>query len=67
MTAHLPQLDRLFLTDAGLESDMIFNKGLDLPCFSSLMLMRSSEGRWLPPKCGRAVVRSGSRARPCTT
>ena len=26
--AHLPQLDRLFLTDAGLESDMIFNRGI---------------------------------------
>ena len=43
--ARLPQLDRLFLTDAGLESDMIFNKGFDLPCFSSLMLLRSAEGR----------------------
>ena len=43
--ARLPQLDRLFLTDAGLESDMIYNKGLDLPCFSSLMLLRTAEGR----------------------
>lgn len=43
--ARLPQLDRLFLTDAGLESDMIFNKGFDLPCFSSLMLLTTSEGR----------------------
>ena len=43
--AHLPQLDRLFLTDAGLESDMIFNRGIDLPCFSSLMLLTSGEGR----------------------
>ncbi len=43
--ARLPQLDRLFLTDAGLESDMIFNKGFDLPCFSSLVLLRSDEGR----------------------
>ena len=43
--AHLPQLDRLFLTDAGLESDMIFNRGIDLPCFSSLMLLTSAEGR----------------------
>ena len=45
MSASLPQLGRLFLTDAGLESDMIFNKGLDLPCFSSLMLLRTAEGR----------------------
>ena len=45
MTAHLPQLDRLFLTDAGLESDMIFNKGIELPCFSSLVLLRTADGR----------------------
>jgi homocysteine S-methyltransferase len=41
----LPQMERLFLTDAGLESDMIFNKGFDLPCFSSLMLLTSDAGR----------------------
>ena len=45
MTNQLPQLDRLFLTDAGLESDMIFNKGFDLRCFSSLMLLQTEEGR----------------------
>ena len=43
--ARLPQLERLFLTDAGLESDMIFNHGIDLPCFSSLMLLTSDAGR----------------------
>lgn len=41
----LPQLDRLFLTDAGLETDMIFNRGLDLPHFASIMLLRSDTGR----------------------
>ena len=45
MSVNLPQLGRLFLTDAGLESDMIYNRELDLPCFSSLMLLRSEEGR----------------------
>jgi homocysteine S-methyltransferase len=43
--SRLPQLDRLFLTDAGLESDMIYNQGFDLPCFSSLMLLRTGDGR----------------------
>lgn len=43
--AKLPQFDRLFLTDAGLESDMIFNHGIELTCFSSLNLLRSEEGR----------------------
>jgi homocysteine S-methyltransferase len=42
---HLPQLDRLFLTDAGLESDMIFNRGFDLPCFASIMLLKTAGGR----------------------
>ena len=41
----LPQLDRLFLTDGGLETDMIFNRGVDLPFFSSVMLLRTPEGR----------------------
>ena len=43
--ARLPQLERLFLTDAGLESDMIYNRGIELPCFSSLVLLRTAEGR----------------------
>lgn len=41
----LPQLDRFFLTDAGLETDIIFNKGVDLPYFSSVTLFASDEGR----------------------
>src|SRR3990170_4231305 len=41
----LPQLDRLFIADAGLESDMIFNKGFDLRCFSALMLLTTTQGR----------------------
>ena len=41
----LPQLDRLFLTDAGLETDLIFNHGVDLPCFASIALLRNESGR----------------------
>lgn len=40
----LPQLDRFFLTDAGLETDILFNKGIDLPLFSSVTLFTSDEG-----------------------
>jgi S-methylmethionine-dependent homocysteine/selenocysteine methylase len=40
-----PWLDRLFLTDAGLETDMVFNRGFDLPFFSSLTLLRTQEGQ----------------------
>ena len=45
LSARLPQLDRLFLTDGGLETDMIFNRGVDLPFFSSINLLRTSDGR----------------------
>lgn len=39
------QTDRLFLTDGGLETDMIFNKGFDLPAFASHTLLASAVGR----------------------
>lgn len=40
-----PSFDRLFLTDAGLETDMIFNRGIDLPGFASIVLLRTESGR----------------------
>jgi S-methylmethionine-dependent homocysteine/selenocysteine methylase len=43
--AALPQLDRPFLTDAGLETDLIFNRGIDLPYFASVTLLASEEGK----------------------
>ena len=43
--ARLPQLDRVFLADGGLETDLIYNRGIDLPCFAAIVLMRSPEGR----------------------
>jgi S-methylmethionine-dependent homocysteine/selenocysteine methylase len=44
MRHSLPQLDRLFLTDGGVETDLIFNHGIDLPFFASVMLLRTAEG-----------------------
>ncbi|MEA3539584.1 MAG: homocysteine S-methyltransferase family protein [Pseudomonadota bacterium] len=42
----LPQLaDRLFLTDGGLETTLIFHDGIDLPHFAAFDLMRTQEGR----------------------
>src|SRR5690606_8709184 len=42
----LPQLgSRLFLTDGGLETTLIFHRGMDLPYFASCELLRSQEGR----------------------
>lgn len=45
MPRTLPQLDRLFLTDGGIETDLIYNRGVELPFFSSINLLRSTEGR----------------------
>lgn len=36
---------RFFLSDGGLETYMIFNKGHDLPCFSAAALLDSAQGR----------------------
>ena len=44
-SASLPQLQRPFLTDAGLETDIVFNRGIDLPHFASITLLRSESGR----------------------
>ena len=43
----LPQLDaaRPFLTDGGLETTLIFHRGLDLPCFASFDLLKDEPGR----------------------
>jgi homocysteine S-methyltransferase len=47
MPNSLPQLsgDRVFLTDGGLETTMIFHRGLDLPHFASYKLLADDEGR----------------------
>jgi S-methylmethionine-dependent homocysteine/selenocysteine methylase len=42
----LPQLDgRLFLTDAGLETMLVFQQGFILPSFASFVLLRDARGR----------------------
>jgi S-methylmethionine-dependent homocysteine/selenocysteine methylase len=47
MTPSLPQLagDRVFLTDGGLETTLIFHRGLDLPQFAAFPLLEDAEGR----------------------
>lgn len=45
-TAPLPQLSGdTYLTDSGLETDLIFNHGIDLPSFASFPLLEDAEGR----------------------
>jgi homocysteine S-methyltransferase len=42
----LPQLgSRLFLTDGGLETTLVFHKAIDLPCFAAFDLLRTKDGR----------------------
>lgn len=41
----LPQLDRLFLTDGGIETWLVFKEGFDLPCFAAFPLLGTAEGR----------------------
>lgn len=41
----LPQPgDRLFVTDGGLETTLVFHDGLDLPCFAAFDLLKDEEG-----------------------
>jgi homocysteine S-methyltransferase len=47
----LPQDDTAFVTDGGLETDLIFHRGVDLPEFASFPL-RSEE-----PSCRERVLR----------
>jgi S-methylmethionine-dependent homocysteine/selenocysteine methylase len=42
---HLPQLDGdLFLTDGGIETTLIFHRGLDLPEFAAFDLLKDDDG-----------------------
>jgi S-methylmethionine-dependent homocysteine/selenocysteine methylase len=44
--AHLPQLsDRLFLTDGGIETSLIYLDGFDLPMFAAFDLFKNEKGR----------------------
>jgi homocysteine S-methyltransferase len=47
MPNSLPQLsgDRVFLTDGGLETTLIFHRGIDLPQFASYPLLAHEDGR----------------------
>ena len=43
--SRLPQIDGgLFLTDGGIETDLIFNDGLELPHFAAFHLLRDGKG-----------------------
>ena len=43
--ARTPVGDELYLTDSGIETDLIYNHGLDLPYFAPFPLLETAEGR----------------------
>jgi homocysteine S-methyltransferase len=47
MTAALPQLagDQLFVTDGGLETELVFHDGIDLPCFAAFPMLDDPDKR----------------------
>ena len=63
MTTTLPQLDRLFLTDAGLETDLIFNRGVELRCFAVDHLARDRQTAG-PSSSAISASSSSLRAKP---
>ena len=65
----LPQLaDRLFLTDGGIETTLIFLDGLELPYFAAFDLLKTDEGRARAhATISRATSRSRSRTAPASS
>ena len=55
------QLDRLFLTDGGLETSLIYNDGLELPAFASFPLLESEAGRDAVTRYYRPYVEAARR------
>ncbi len=62
----LPQLgDRLFLTDGGLETTLIFHDGIELPYFAAFDLLKNARGHRAPAPLLRALcARSRADAGP---
>ena len=59
--AALPQLqDRMFITDSGLETTLIYRHHLDLPEFAAFVLLETNGG----PPAPRRLLRAARRDRP---
>ena len=60
--ANLPQLsDKIFLTDAGMETTLIFHEGVELPLFASFDLLKSNEGIEITRALLRALLQARAR------
>ncbi|MEQ8718646.1 MAG: homocysteine S-methyltransferase family protein [Acidimicrobiales bacterium] len=61
-THRLPQLDgRVFISEAGFETDLVFNHGIDLPHFATFPLLESPEHRDTIRRYYQAVIDIGRR------
>ena len=64
----LTETRRFFLSDGGLETFLIFEKGYDLPCFSAAVLLDTEQGRGRLARLFRALHRHrqvhGARLHP---
>ena len=68
-TAAVPELDgQVLLTDSGVETDLIFTKGVDLPLFASFVLAddppRTRPARGVAPRACDAALDAGPRGQP---
>ena len=61
-TWQLPETDRGWVTDGGLETDLIFHRGLDLPDFASFPLLDTTDGRAALDDYYRGYVEVAARA-----
>ena len=59
----LPQLGRVFVTDGGLETTLVFLEGLDLPCFAAFPLVLSDDGREILTRYYRPYLSLAQRYR----
>ena len=61
-TWQLPDVARGWVTDGGLETDLIFHRGIDLPDFASFPLLDHAEGRAVLEDYYRGYVAVAARA-----
>ena len=61
-TWQLPETARGWVTDGGLETDLIFHRGLDLPDFASFPLLDDPDGRAVLADYYRAYAVVAARA-----
>ena len=60
--SNLPQLsEKIFITDGGMETDLVFNKNIDLPEFASYDLLRTEEGYQILDEYYKSYIKLAQR------